>query len=105
MIESIIFLLQANIVLLRTVNPAVDKIQISGGLSRLDGLCQKLANLSDLAVYRPVQLEATARGIAWQAAGGPANWPDSGDGDTFTPTEDRELNERYNRYLAILNKL
>jgi len=104
-IESIIFLLQANIVLLRTVNPAVDKIQISGGLSRLDGLCQKLANLSDLAVYRPVQLEATARGIAWQAAGGPADWPDSGDGETFTPTEDRELNERYNCFLTILDKL
>jgi len=104
-IESIVFLLQANIALLQTVNPAVNKIHISGGLSALDGLCRKLANLSGLAVHRPVQVEATARGIAWQAAGGTTDWPDSGDGETFTPTEDRELNERYNCFLAILNKL
>ena len=79
-IESIIFLVQANVALLRTINPGVDKIQISGGLSRLDGLCQRLANLSGLAVHRPVLVEATARGIAWQAAGCPADWPSTGEG-------------------------
>ncbi|MGB5427690.1 MAG: FGGY family carbohydrate kinase [Gammaproteobacteria bacterium] len=104
-IESVVFLLQANITLLQTVNPAVDKIQISGGLSSLDGLCQKLANLSGLAVHRPVQLEATARGIAWQAAGGPADWPASGDGKTFIPTSEPGLNERYSRFVEILYKL
>ena len=104
-IESVIFLLQANITLLQSVNPAVDKIQISGGLSSIDGLCQKLANLSSLAVQRPVQVEATACGIAWQAAGGPADWPASGDGKTFIPTSDPGLNERYNRLMKILNKL
>ena len=104
-IESVIFLLQANITLLQTVNPAVDKIQVSGGLSSLDGLCQKLANLSGLAVHRPVQVEATARGIAWQAAGGPADWPDSGDGETFTPAADPGLYERYDRFMKILRNL
>ena len=104
-IESVIFLLQANITLLQSVNPAVDKIQVSGGLSSLDGLCQKLANLSGLAVHRPVQVEATARGIAWQAAGGTADWPAIGDGDTFTPTADPGIYERYDRFMKILNKL
>ncbi|MGB5179023.1 MAG: FGGY family carbohydrate kinase [Gammaproteobacteria bacterium] len=104
-IESILFLLQANIILLQNVNPAIDRIQISGGLSRLDGLCQKLANLSALAVYRPVHLEATARGIAWQAAGSAADWPPAEEGSTFTPTVDCGLNDRYSRFVEILNKL
>lgn len=104
-IESIVFLLQVNIALLQTINPVVDNIQVSGGLSSLDGLCQKLANLSGLAVYRPVQVEATARGIAWQAAAGRVNWPDSGDGDSFTPAADPGLYERYDRFMKILRNL
>jgi glycerol kinase len=104
-IESIIFLIQVNVLLLQTVNPAVKKIQVSGGLSRLDKLCQKLANLSGLAVYRPVQTEATARGIAWQAAGCPTDWPPTGEGTTFTPKADPGLEERHTRFVEILNKL
>jgi glycerol kinase len=82
-IESILFLLQANIVLLQSQYPAIERIRISGGLSNLDGLCQRLANLSGLEVQRPYQVEATARGIAWQAAGCPADWPPTGAGETF----------------------
>ena len=104
-IESTVFLLQANIALLQTVNPAIDKIQASGGLSRLDGLCQKLANLSRLTVHRPAQVEATARGIAWQAAGGALDWPVADNGETFIPTIDRGLNERYTRFMEILEHL
>ena len=104
-IESILFLVQANVALLQTVNPAVDQIRISGGLSRLDKLCQKLANLSGLGVYRPAQVEATARGVAWQAAGCPANWPPTGEGTTFTPRADPGLNERYTRFVEILHTL
>ena len=104
-IESIIFLVQVNVALLQTVNPAVDKIQISGGLSQLDKLCQKLANLSGLEVYRPVQVEATARGIAWQAAGCPPDWPPTGEGTTFTPGADPELQARYTRFVEILHTL
>ena len=104
-IESLLFLVQANVALLQTVNPAVDKIRISGGLSQLDRLCQKLANLSGLGVYRPAQVEATARGIAWQAAGCPVDWPPTGEGTTFMPKADSELNERYTRFVEILHSL
>ncbi|MEN8207094.1 MAG: FGGY family carbohydrate kinase [Pseudomonadota bacterium] len=104
-IESIIFLIQVNVALLQTVNPAVDKIRISGGLANLDKLCQKLANLSGIDVYRPVQIEATARGIAWQAAGCPADWPATGEGTTFTPRADPGLKERYARFVEILHNL
>ena len=101
-IESIIFLIQANIGLMRDLKPDVDTTRISGGLSNLDGLCQKLANLSGLVVHRPVQVEATARGIAWQAAGCPEDWPTTGAGETFNPDSDPALHDRYTRFLEVL---
>ena len=104
-IESIIFLIQVNVALLQTVNPVVKEIRVSGGLSQLDNLCQKLANLSGIGVYRPVQTEATARGIAWQAAGCPMDWPPTGEGTTFTPEADPDLKERYTRFVEILHAL
>jgi glycerol kinase len=103
-IESILFLLQANINLMQLQNPGVDKIRISGGLSNLDGLCQKLANLSGLDVERPVQTEATARGIAWQAAGCPIDWDNTAPGKSFIPQTDTELGKRYSRFTKKLQQ-
>ena len=101
-IESIIFLIETNVALMQGVNSSVKNIQISGGLSNLDGLCQRMANLSGLPVHRPVQIEATARGIAWQAAGSPEDWPASGAGVTFEPVKDTALEARYQKFTAIL---
>ena len=103
-IESIVFLLQANIDLMQLHNPGVDKIRTSGGLSNLDGLCQKLANLSGLFVERPVQTEATARGIAWQAAGCQGDWDNAAPGKTFTPQTDTALAQRYSRFSEKLKQ-
>ena len=103
-IESIVFLLQANIERLCRYNPGLHRIRISGGLSNLDGLCRRLADLSGLEIHRPVQVEATARGIAWQAAGGPEDWPPSGAGETFTPSGNALLHSRYERFIGILKK-
>jgi glycerol kinase len=103
-IESIVFLLQANIDLMQLHNPGVDKIRASGGLSNLDSLCQKLANLSGLHVERPVQTEATARGIAWQAAGCQGDWDNVAPGKTFTPQTDTALAQRYSRFSEKLKQ-
>ena len=103
-LESIIFLVQVNVALMCNSNSGVKNIQISGGLSNLDGLCQKLANLSGLPVHRPVQVEATARGIAWQAAGCPEDWPSGGPGETFEPVEDAALAARYLQLTEILEE-
>ena len=103
-IESIVFLLQANIDLMQLHNPGVDKIRTSGGLSNLDGLCQKLANLSGLHVERPVQTEATARGIAWQAAGCQGDWDNAAPGKLFTPQTDTTLAQRYSRFSKKLKQ-
>jgi glycerol kinase len=104
-VESILFLLQSNIELLRAVNSTVDKIVVSGGLSGFDGICRKLANLSGMTVYRPAQVEATARGIAWQAAGCPPDWPSVGEDTTFHPAADPGLHDRYTRFLESMQAL
>jgi len=103
--ESILFLVQTNFELMTTLNPAIDRIRISGGLSKLDGLCQRLANLSGLIVERPGQIEATARGIAWQAAGCPEGWSTMDAGKLFTPKKDKPLAERYTQFVEHLKQL
>ena len=103
--ESILFLVQANLELMTTLNPAVDRIRISGGLSNLDGLCQRLANLSGINVERPVQIEATARGIAWQAAGCPEGWSTTVADRLFNPHRDKLLAGRYKQFIEKLQQL
>ena len=63
-IESIVFLIFNN---LQQLESLPRQIFISGGLSRLDGLCQKLANLSQARILRFNDPEASARGCAWLA--------------------------------------
>jgi glycerol kinase len=103
--ESILFMVQAIIDRLRNSVPGVEIIRISGGLARQDALCQKLADLSGLVVQRREQVEATARGIAWLAAGGPAGWSCEGEGKTFLPAKDEKLQERYKRFIEILESI
>ncbi|MCW8934681.1 MAG: FGGY family carbohydrate kinase [Gammaproteobacteria bacterium] len=60
-IESIVFLIFKNILQL---DAPPDTLFVSGGLSQLDALCQKLADLSNAKVLRFTESEATARGCA-----------------------------------------
>jgi glycerol kinase len=101
-VESIVFLLQANVELLRDLSPGVSSIRISGGLAALDGLCRKLANLSGLAVERSRAMEFTARGIAWLAAGCSDAWESIGMERCFAPQHDPRLRERYARFREAL---
>lgn len=101
--ESIVFLLQANLDTMLKTDLFIDKLQVSGGLSHLDGICQRLADLSQRPVYRPAETEATARGIAWLAAGCPIHWPKPGRGRLFKPQRNEALDERYKKLYHILN--
>lgn len=101
-IESILFLVQANLELLHAQDPGIRRLRISGGLAQADGLCQRLANLSGMTVERGTDIEATARGIAWLAAGQPEGWRQSGETTEFLPREDSALGERYARFLEAL---
>lgn len=67
--ESVVFLLCANLDRMERAGVRFERMQLSGGLARLDGLCQRLADLSGLPVERPELHEATALGLARLAGG------------------------------------
>ena len=94
-IESIAFLLNANVQEMMKFASRPEQIQISGGLAHLDGLCQRLADLTRLHIYRPKEVEATARGLAYQLANMPTHWPELEHGDWFKPRENPLLDTRF----------
>lgn len=102
--ESILFLINANVELMRARLPGVRRIELSGGLAAADGWCQRLANLTGLEVVRRSRGEATARGIAWLAAGRPPAWQ-AGDAERLTPDHDAALQRRYTRFIQALEKV
>lgn len=102
-IESIIFMVCINLDIIRS-EQSFTQLRVSGGLSNLDGLCQRLANLSGLTVERVNMPETTARGVAWLAAGKPDVWSLC-DFDRFTPEDEPELKTRYSIFSESLAKL
>jgi glycerol kinase len=97
-VESIVFLLQVNLEEMAGIYVAPQRIVATGGLARLDGLCQRLADVSGLPVYRPAECEATARGTAFLLAGRPQHWPEPGAGTAFTPHAQSGVVDRYARW-------
>jgi glycerol kinase len=102
-VESIAFLLCVNIESLQRATP-LTRIRISGGLARNDYLCRCLATLSRLSVERPAMVEATARGVAYLAAGKPASWSTVPVEQTFAPAHAPALGTRYARWLEEMAK-
>jgi len=67
-IESIAFLLMANIELMQKQLPQLQHIVVGGGLSSSRYLCECLADLSGLPVTRLAETELTAKGLAFLVA-------------------------------------
>ncbi|HES58345.1 MAG TPA: hypothetical protein ENO21_02835 [Firmicutes bacterium] len=103
-LESIVFLLQANLERMQQTLAPGRRLQVTGGLSRLDGLCQRLADLGGIPVYRPGECEATARGSAFLLAGQPDDWPEPRKGREFSPTRNASLRERYLSWRDAMNQ-
>lgn len=97
-VESIAFLLCVNLAALQRSAP-LQRIRISGGLARNDYLCRCLAALSGLPVERPAAVEATARGVAYLAAGKPPAWRGVAIERSFSPTGTAALHSRHARWL------
>ena len=93
-IESIAFLLNANVQEMLKFSSPPQQLQITGGLGRLDGLCQRLSDLCRLPVYRPAECEATARGTAYLVAGSPSRWPENRHGDWFSHASNTTVLDR-----------
>jgi glycerol kinase len=103
-VESMAFLLQANIDEIGKYVPPARRIRVSGGVSRLDGLCRRLASVSGLPVHRRDDAEATARGIGYLAAGMPERWNEAAAEEVFEPAPDEALARRYARWRALMKE-
>jgi len=105
-VESIIFLIRENINEMLKLSSPPEQIQITGGLTVQDEICQRLADLTKLAVYRPIECEATARGLAYKLSGEPKVWPEKEVGEWFKPQKNTGLQARYEQWhTALLDAL
>lgn len=102
-VESILFQLMVNLSLVRQ-QTEVQVIYISGGLSRSDSLCQRLANLACLPVVRHENADATLQGMAYVTAGQPDDWQVSGAASQFSPVIDNALQERFIQWQSALQQ-
>ena len=101
-LESIVFMLQTNLEAFAGHASAPQQIIASGGVSKGDGFCRKLASLSGLPVIRHRISEATAQGLAWMIAGLDSPWPPQTPADLFEPQPDDALTERYERWKDLM---
>ena len=102
-IESIVFLIQHNLLAMQQITP-LRQLKIGGGLSQLDGLCQKIADLSQLSVERIAETEATAQGAAWLAADCPAQWRKHDKNDLFIPADRADLSTRFQLFTDEIHR-
>lgn len=93
--ESIVFLLQINLEeMSHTAGPA-RRIIMSGGLSNLDGICQRLADLSGIILLRLDDHEATIQGLARLLIDTPGTALDKISSVKFLPSDMPQLKARY----------
>ncbi len=95
--ESVLFLVLEIERAMRCELPAPRRIVASGGLSRSDALCARLADLAGLPVERASEVESTACGLAWLVRGVPGEAATPG-GTRFEPRADARLAARHARW-------
>ena len=100
-VESILFLVLNNLDFMRESATSIRQLYLSGGVSQLEGLCQKLANLSQLPVIRFEARETTAKGIAWLAHSERPIWPHRTN-RRFRPEIEPGLMERYQTFTSYM---
>jgi glycerol kinase len=102
-IESVLFLVTILLDEMRSSVAPPARIEVSGGLSRSDALCARLADAAELPVRRAADPEATARGLAWQVLGRDVSWR-ANDAQTFEPRDDPSLRRRRLRFREELER-
>jgi glycerol kinase len=100
-LESVIFMLAGNFRWLATLGPPLRQVLVSGGMSRSNWLCRRLAATLGVPVLR-VAAEATGRGIAALAAPQlAALWPPV-PRERFEPRSMSALGGRQARFEALI---
>ncbi|MBK6983048.1 MAG: hypothetical protein IPH30_17165 [Betaproteobacteria bacterium] len=101
-VESMAFLLQANIdEIAKHVLPA-RRMRASGGL-RFDGLCRRIASVSGPCIVATMPRPRLA-GIGYLAAGMPARWNDAASEEVFEPLPDEAIRRRYARWRGLMRE-
>ena len=101
-VESIAFLIAVNVHAMQRAEP-LQRLTVTGGLAACDYLCEVLAEATQMTVERPAALEATARGIAYLAAGQPQDWLPVPIERSFAPTGEHPVNGRFNQWREAMS--
>jgi glycerol kinase len=102
-LESVAFLIKANLDEMERHRPSPERLVASGGLAENRLLCRMLACLSGAPVDRSRDREATSRGLAFQVAGMPAGFRGS-PVERFEPEPEERLLARYLKWLALMRE-
>ncbi len=104
-LESILFSCKINFDLMCEEDKTIKKIIISGGLSASNPLCQKLADLTNVAILRYQDTEASARGAAFYLHSSD-HYPAAQTPKKFTPKAiNNALEVRFTRYREEMEKI
>ncbi|MBT8486186.1 MAG: hypothetical protein HKO59_04465 [Phycisphaerales bacterium] len=100
-VESIAFLLAVNIGVIEATLGPTATLLVTGGGATLDGLLQRLADLTGRWVERPAEREATTRGLAFFLSQSRA-WTAS-PVERFSPGSNPALHDRFARWQRELD--
>ncbi|HWJ05467.1 MAG TPA: FGGY family carbohydrate kinase [Steroidobacteraceae bacterium] len=100
-VDSIAFLVATQVAAMRRASP-LDRLVVTGGLAACDYLCEMLAAATGLRVERPALREATARGIAYLAAGQPSDWQPVPLDRVFDPSARADIAHRFERWRGAM---
>jgi glycerol kinase len=102
-VESVAFLIKANLDEMDRHRPSPSRLVASGGLAENRLLCRMLAGLAGVPVDRASDLEATSRGVAFQVAGSPPGFR-APPVERFEPERDGRLLARYLKWLDLMRQ-
>lgn len=100
-LESVAFLIKANLDEMERHHPAPARLVTSGGLAENRLLCRLLAGLSELPADRASDREATSRGLAFLVAGEPPGFQAPAP-ERFEPEVEPRLLARYLKWLDLM---
>jgi glycerol kinase len=98
--ESIVFLIARNLRRMRR-QLQLGTLTVTGGVSRLDWLAQRLADVSGLPVVRPTESEATLLGLAYLVSEGRCRVTD--DANRFEPAPSAAAQRRFADWTAAMD--
>ena len=102
-LESVAFLIKANLDEMDRHRPSPARLVASGGLAENRLLCRMLACLAGAPADRASDREATSRGLAFLVADRPADFAGA-PVERFEPEPDQRLLARYLKWLALMRE-